>query len=133
MSSRPRYPRRMAPSPPPGPSSIAERVIAERMMVVAMAGGLVLYAALALLAHRWISGLVAPLVAALMVARHPRASFSAYVFLSALALRGLIAGAWPLALFGGAAIVVMQMPPAVRAWPRVAAGRTRAAGDASST
>ncbi len=47
--------------------------------------------------------------------------------------RGLIAGAWPLALFGGAAIVVMQMPPAVRAWPRVAAGRTRAAGDASST
>src|SRR6266849_9624828 len=92
----------MAPSPPPGPSSIAERVIAERMMVVALAGGLVLYAALALLAHRWISGLVAPLVAALLVARHPRARISAYVFLSALALRGLIAGAWPLALFGGA-------------------------------
>jgi hypothetical protein len=118
----------MAPSRPAGTSSIAERVV-----VVGLAGGLVLYAVLALLGHRWISGLVAPLVAGLLATRHPRARFSAYVFLSALALRGLLAGAWPLALFGGAAIVVMQMPPAVRAWPRVVAGRTRAAPDASST
>lgn len=99
----------------------------------ALAGGLLLYAALALAAHRWISGLVAPLVAALLIARHPRARFSAYVFFSALAVRGLVAGAWALALFAGAAIVVMQTPPAVRAWPRVVAGRTRPAGDASST
>lgn len=118
----------MAPSRPAGASSIAERVT-----VVALAGGLVLYAALALSAHRWISGLIAPLVAGLLAARHPRARFSAYVFFSALAVRGLIAGAWPLALFGGAAIVAMQLPPAVRAWPRVVAGRARAAGDASST
>jgi hypothetical protein len=123
----------MTPSWPAGASSSAERVIAERVTVVALAGALVLYAALALLAHRWISGLVAPLVAGLLATRHPRARFSAYVFLSALALRGLLAGAWPLALFGGAAIVVMQTPPAVRAWPRVAAGRARAAPDASST
>jgi len=101
--------------------------------VGALAGGLLLYAALALAAHRWISGLVAPLVAALLIARHPRARFSAYVFFSALAVRGLVAGAWALALFAGAAIVVMQTPPAVRAWPRVALGRTRPAGDASST
>lgn len=99
----------------------------------ALAGGLLLYAALALAAHRWISGLVAPLVAALLIARHPRARFSAYVFFSALAVRGLVAGAWALALFAGGAIVVMQTPPAVRAWPRVALGRTRPAGDASST
>ena len=118
----------MTPSRPAGASSSAER-----LTVVALAGGLVLYAAFALLAHRWISGLVAPLVAALLIARHPRARFSAYVFFSALALRALVAGAWPLALFGGAAIVVMQTPPAVRAWPRVVAGRSRAAPDASST
>ena len=118
----------MAPSPPSGPSPIAERFV-----TIALAGGLLLYAALALAAHRWISGLIAPLVAGLLATRHPRARFSAYVFFSALVVRGLVAGAWPMALFGGAAIVVMQMPPAVRAWPRVVAGRTRAAGDASST
>jgi hypothetical protein len=106
---------------------------AERAVVVTLAGGLLLYAALALAAHRWISGLVAPLVAALLIARHPRARFSAYLFFSALAVRGLVAGAWALALFAGAAILAMQTPPAVRAWPRVVAGRTRPAGDASST
>ena len=118
----------MAPSCPAEGSPVAERVV-----VVVLAGGLVLYAALSLWAHRWISGLIAPLVAGLLATRHPRARFSAYVFFSALAVRGLVAGAWPLALFAGAAIGVMQMPPAVRAWPRVVAGRARAAGDASST
>jgi hypothetical protein len=106
---------------PAGPPSLAERVV-----VIALAGGLVLYALAALAARRWISGFVAPLLAAVLVGRHPRARFSAYVFFSALALRGLVVGAWPLALFGGAAIAVMQTPPAVRAWPRVVAGRTRA-------
>jgi len=105
----------------------------EHVVVIALAGGLVVYAAIALIAHRFVSGLVAPLVAALLIARHPRARFSAYVFFSALAVRGLVAGAWALALFAGAAIVAMQTPPAVRAWPRVVAGRTRRAGDASST
>ena len=111
----------MVPSRPAGESSSAERVV-----IVALVGGLLLYAALALAAHRFVSGLAAPLVAGLLVARHSRARFSAYVFFSALVVRGLVAGAWPLALFGGVAIVVMQMPPAVRVWPRVVAGRPRA-------
>ena len=46
---------------------------AERATVVALTGGLVVYAVFALMAHRWISGLVAPLVAVLLAIRHPRA------------------------------------------------------------
>ena len=95
-------------------------------MVVAMVGGLVVYAGLALLAHRWLSGLVAPLVAALLMARHPRARFAAYVFFSALGLRALVTGAWPLAVFAAAGIVVLRTPPAGRVWPRLVPGRTRA-------
>jgi hypothetical protein len=106
---------------------------AERVVVVAMAGGLVVYAVIALAAHRWISGLVAPGVAALLAWRHPRARFSAYVFFSALAFRGLVAGSWPLALFASAGIVALQTPPARRAWPRLVAGATRSARDHSST
>jgi hypothetical protein len=96
-------------------------------------GGLVVYAVLALAAHRFLSGLAAPVVAALLAMRHPRARFSAYIFFSALALRGLIAGAWPLALFAGAGIVVLQTPAARRAWPRLVAGTTRSPGGPSSS
>jgi hypothetical protein len=106
---------------------------AERLVVITLVGGLVVYALIALLAHRFVSGLVAPGVAALLAWRHPRARFSAYVFFSALAFRGLVAGAWPLALFAGAGIVVMLTPPARRAWPRLLAGTTRSARDPSST
>ena len=105
----------------------------ERIVVIALAGGLVVYAVLALVAHRFVSGLVAPGVAALLAWRHPRARFSAYVFFSALAFRGLVAGAWPLALFAGAGILVLLTPPARRAWPRLVAGSTRSARDPSST
>jgi hypothetical protein len=97
----------------------------ERVVVIALAAALVLYAVVAASAHRWISTLVAPLLAGLMMTRHPRARFSAYVFFSAVAARGLMTGAWPLVLFGGTAIAMMQTPPAVRAWPRVVVGRTR--------
>jgi hypothetical protein len=106
---------------------------AERVVVIAVAAALVVYAMFALSAHRWISGLVAPGVAALLGWRHPRARFSAYVFFSALAFRGLVAGSWPLALFAGAGIVVLQTPPARRAWPRLVAGAMRSARDPSST
>ena len=99
---------------------------AERAVLIVLAGGLLVYALLALLGHRFISGLVAPVVAALLAWRHPRARFSAYVFFSALVFRGLVAGLWPLALFGGAGIVALQTPPARRVWPRLAPGRTRA-------
>ena len=107
--------------------------VVERLVVVAVVGGLVVYAALALAAHRFLSGLAAPVVAALLAMGHPRARFSAYIFFSALAVRGLVAGAWPLALFAGAGIVVLQTPPARRAWPRIAAGTTRSARDEPSS
>ena len=113
--------------------TLSSRRSAERVVVVALVAALVVYAVLALAAHRWISGLVAPGVAALLVWRHPRARFSAYVFFSALAFRGLVAGAWPLALFAGAGIVALQTPPARRAWPRLVAGTTRPPSDQSST
>lgn len=98
----------------------------ERLVVVALVAGLVVYAVLALLGHRVLSGLAAPLVAVLLVWRHPRARFSAYVFFSALVIRGVVAGAWPLALFAGAGILVLQLPPARRLWPRLRPGATRA-------
>jgi hypothetical protein len=130
-------PRFDTPRPRPYPGEMAldwtTSSTSERAVTIALAAGLVAYALIALSAHRFVSAMVAPGVAALLVWRHPRARFSAYVFFSALAVRGLVAGAWALALFAGAAIVVMQTPPAVRAWPRVVAGRTRPAGDASST
>jgi hypothetical protein len=106
---------------------------AERAIVIAVTGGLVVYAVLALIAHRWISGLAAPLVAALLAIRHPRARFTAYVFFSALAARGLMAAAWPLVLFAGAGILALQTRAARRAWPRLVAGTTRSASESSST
>jgi hypothetical protein len=102
----------------------------ERVVVVALVGGLVAYAVLALLAHRFVSGLAAPLVAVLLALRHPRARFAAYVFFSALALRGILAGAWTLVLLGGAGILVLQTPPARRAWPRLVPGSIRSPRDA---
>jgi hypothetical protein len=91
----------------------------QRLVVVMLAGGLAAYAVFALAEHRWVSGLAAPVVAVLLAVRHSRARFSAYVFFSALALRGLVAGAWPLALFAVAGVLVLQTAPATRAWPRL--------------
>jgi hypothetical protein len=115
----------MASSDPP--------TVAERAVVVALTGGLVVYALAALVAHRWISGFAAPLIAVLLVRRHARARFSAYVFFSALLVRGVVAGSWPLALFAGAGILVLQLPSARRVWPRLVAGATRSRGNAPST
>ena len=100
-------------TPPPG----------HRAVAVVLVGGLLVYAALALTAHRWVSGLAAPVVAALLWGRHRRARFSAYLFFSALALRGLVTGSWALVIFAGAAVLVLQTPAARRAWPRLIAGR----------
>ena len=119
---RPFYARGVGSPGPPATSSVAERLV-----VIAVVGGLVVHAALALAAHRWISGLAAPIVAALLARGHPRARFAAYVLFSALAVRGLVGGAWPLVLFAGAGILVLQTPAARRAWPRLVAGTTRSA------
>jgi hypothetical protein len=45
----------------------------------------------------------------------------------------MLAGAWPLALFGGAGIVVLQLPAARSLWPRLVVGATRSPRDPSST
>ncbi len=98
----------------------------DRVVVVIVVTALVLYAAVALVAHRWISAAAAPVVAMLLAGRHPRARFSAYVLLSAIAVRGLMVGGWALVAFAVAGVLVLQTPPARRAWPRLTAGRTRA-------
>ena len=113
-------------------SSPRPTTVGERLVIVALVGGLVVYAVLALLGHRLLSGLAAPVVAALLARRHRRARFSAYVFFSALAVRGVMAGAWPLVLFAAAGILVLQVPPARRVWPRLQPGATRAAASSST-
>jgi type VI protein secretion system component VasK len=77
-------------------------------------------------ARWWVSGLAAPVVAALLWRRHPRARFAAYIFFSVVLLRGLAAGAWAAVLFAAAAVALMQTAAARRAWARLGPGRTRA-------
>ena len=84
---------------------------------------LLAYAVVALTQGWWLSAAVAPVVAWLLWRRHPRARFAAYIFLSVLAARALITGAWPLLVFALAAIGVLQLPAAQRAWPRLTRGR----------
>ena len=104
-------------------------VAGERVVIGVFVVALVIYAVVALTAHRWVSGAAAPVIAVLLALRHPRARFSAYVFFSALALRGLVVGAWPLVAFALAAVLVLQTSPARRAWPRLTGGRARAMRD----
>jgi hypothetical protein len=101
-------------------ASTGERLVAGALLI-----GVVVYAVLALLARRWVTGLAAPIVAGLLAVRHPRARFSAYVFFSVVALRGLVRGPWPLVAFGIAGVLVLQTPIALRAWPRLAPGTRR--------
>ena len=101
----------------------------ERLVVGVFILGLAVYAVVAFIAQRWVSAGAAPIVATLLALRHPRARFSAYVFFSALALRGLAVGAWPLVVFAVTAILVLQTSPARRAWPRLRPGRPRATRD----
>jgi hypothetical protein len=96
---------------------------AGRAIAAGLATALVVYAAFALAARWWTSGLAAPVVAYLLATRHTRARFSAYVLLTAVAFRGVF-GRSPLALgFAVAAIVVLQTSAARRAWPRLTRGR----------
>ena len=89
---------------------------------------LVAYACVALgVAHWWVSGLVAPVVAALLWRRHPRARFAAYVFLSLVALRGALAHRWAALAFAVVVVALMQTAAARRAWPRLRPRAARAA------
>jgi hypothetical protein len=103
---------------------------AEALIVAVLSAALVGYAALALgLAHWWISGSAALVVAGLLFARHRRARFSAYVLLSVVALRGTVTGHWAALTFAAAAILLLQSPPALRAWPRLGHRRSDASTD----
>jgi hypothetical protein len=87
---------------------------------VVLPAALLAYSAAALaVKHWWISGLAAPVVAALLWRRHPRARFSTYILCSGMAWRGVMVGSWGLLAFAAAALAAMQTPAARAAWPRV--------------
>lgn len=81
------------------------------------------YAAIAATRHWWPSAIVAPIVAALLWWRHPRARFTAYIFFTVLAIRGVITGMWALPAYAAVALALMQTVAARRAWPRLLPGR----------
>jgi hypothetical protein len=115
------------------PRTLGGSSAGERAVTVVLLAGLLVYAVLALLARHWVTGLAAPVVAALLVVRHPRARFSAYVFFSVVALRGLVTGAWVLVAFGAAGVLALQTRAARRAWPRLAPGTRRSRPDTPDT
>ncbi|MGH7391538.1 MAG: hypothetical protein ACREM3_19070 [Candidatus Rokuibacteriota bacterium] len=95
---------------------------AEVAVVALLTVGLLGYAVFALAgAGWWLSGLVAPLVALLLAVRHARARFSAYVFLTVVALRSAATGQWAALVFASVAIAALQTPAALRVWPRLRA------------
>jgi len=88
-----------------------------RAIVAALVVALVTYAAFALVARWWLSGLAAPVVAVLLAVRHARARFAAYIFFTLVALRGFVGRRPLLVVFAVAAVLVLQLRPARRAWP----------------
>lgn len=90
---------------------------------------LVAYAAVAATRQWWPSAVAAPIVAALLWRRHPRARFAAYIFFTVLAIRGAVTGVWALPVYAAAAVALMQTAAARRAWPRLVAGRLRGPDD----
>lgn len=94
------------------------------LVAVLLVASLAVYAVIALgVAHWWISGAAAPVIAILLWRAHPRARFSAYVFFSVVALRGGIRDSWGSLAYGVAAILLLQTPSALRAWPRLRPGQ----------
>jgi len=63
--------------------------------------------------------LIAPVVGTLMLRRHERARFSAYVFLSCEILRAIRIHSWPLGVLAAFAILYMQLPSPRRFHPSV--------------
>lgn len=82
-----------------------------------------MYAGVVAREQRWGSALAAVIVAGLLLASHRRARFAAYVFFTALAVRGALTGVWALPVYAGIALAAMQTPAARRAWPRLVRGR----------
>jgi hypothetical protein len=116
MASKASYPERVP------------RDFSRWLVVWGVVGSLLAYAASAASQQRWLSVLAASVVAALLAWSHRRARFAAYVYLTALAIRGALTGMWALPLYAAVVLAVMQTTPARRAWPRLVPGR-RVGGD----
>jgi hypothetical protein len=78
--------------------------------------------------HAWISAVAGVIVAWWLWQRVPRARFAAYIFFSAMAVRSVRAAAWPTLAFAVLAVLLMQTPAAVAAWPRLRPGAVRGDG-----
>jgi hypothetical protein len=102
---------------------------ARAVLVWTVAGSLLVYALVALRQQRWGSALAAVIVASLLWRSHRRARFAAYVFFTAVAVRGVLTGVWALPLYAAIAVAAMQIPAARRAWPRLVPGRLRGGDD----
>jgi len=97
-----------------------------RLVVTLLPLACVAYAAAALAwRHSWISAIAGTLIAVFLWWRHPRARFAAYIFFSAMAIRSALTASWPTLAFAVVAVLVMQTPPALAAWPRLRPGRVR--------
>ncbi len=68
---------------------------------------------------------VAPIVGLLLIKRHERARFSAYVFLSTETVRGFRVHSWPLIAIAVGAILYFQLPAVRAAYPRIDPGQVR--------
>ena len=95
------------------------------LVTVALIASLIAYAVVAVTRRWWPSAAMAPLLAVLLWRRHRRARFSAYVFFSVLAARGVLTGLWGLPAYAIAAVGLMQTPAAFAAWPRLRPGGVR--------
>jgi hypothetical protein len=88
------------------------------LLIASVAVALLAYSAVALFVEsRWVSGLLGAVVAWLLWRQHPRARFAAYIFLSAVGLRGVMGGHWATFSFAVALLVLLQTPAARGAWP----------------
>ncbi len=109
---------------------ISPDVVSPRPVVLILPVGLLAYSGAALARHWWLAGLAAPVVAALLWYRHPRARFSAYVLLSVIVVRGLLTHAWLVTAFGVGMLLAMQLPSARTAWISVGSWRRQRGGSA---
>jgi hypothetical protein len=103
--------------------------VARSAVVGLIVGSVVAYSAIAAYQQRWASTVAAAVVAVLLGSFHRRARFAAYIFFTALGLRGALTGMWALPLYGGILLAAMQTPAARRAWPRLVPGRLRGGDD----
>jgi hypothetical protein len=69
--------------------------------------------------------IVAPLIGLLLLFRHRRARFAAYVFLTMDIVRSAVSGAWPFLALDLAVLLFLQTPMMRRVYPRIDAAQVR--------